>query len=642
MNKRRVYLKMKTRREALDLLMDYCDSFGKLNFETVATTDAVGRVLSHPAFAKVSSPACHTAAMDGIAVRSAETFGASESSPLDLAQGAQAVFVNTGNAMPQGFDAVVMIENVQHNEQQASFRIEAAAHPWQHVRRVGEDIVATQMLFPKSHKVSPTCINALLTGGVYEVRVWERPRVLVIPTGDEIVDWQDACKKGLGPGMVADSNSWTLCSLVEKAGGKALREKILPDDFALIRNKVESVCDGSYHAVLVLAGSSAGSADHTANVIESLGRILVHGVSIMPGKPLVIGDIFGVPIFGVPGYPVSAIVAFDEFIGPFLYRLQGIAPSPRPVMRVVPTRKIPSSLGLEELVRVKLGRVGGQTVATPLPRGAGSITSFTEADGIIRIEKDSEGIHAGVETDCELLAREEDIDRTLVVVGSHDNTLDLIKNALLGKGVRLSSAHVGSMGGLMAVKKGICHLAGAHLLDPEDGSYNISYIAKHLPNIPVALVHLAGRDQGLIVEKKNPKNIRGLEDLAQPGMRFVNRQAGSGTRILLDYKLETLNLAPENLPGYDMEEYTHMAVGAAVKSGAADAGMGILAAAKALDLSFVPVVTEDYQLVIPKIYWHTEQVQALLEVLADNDFKEQVLALGGYHVERMGQVTWME
>jgi putative molybdopterin biosynthesis protein len=641
MNKRRVYLKMKTRQEALKLLLDYCDSFCKLKAETIPSTAAAGRVLSHPAFARVSSPACHTAAMDGIAVRSAETFGASESSPLDLVEGGQAVFVNTGNAMPQGFDAVIMIENVQHNEQQASLRIEAAAHPWQNVRRVGEDIVATQMLFPKSHKISPTCINALLTGGVYEVRVWEKPRVLVIPTGDEIVDWQDADKKGLAPGMVADSNSWTLCSMVEEAGGKAVRAKILPDDFAILQKTVKSVCDGSYSAVLVLAGSSAGSADHTANVIESLGRILVHGVSLMPGKPLVIGDIFGVPIFGVPGYPVSAIVAFDEFIKPFLYRLQGIAPAPRPVMGVIPTRKIPSSLGLEELVRVKLGRVGGQTVATPLPRGAGSITSFTEADGIIRIEKDSEGLHAGVETNCELLASESDIERTLVVVGSHDNTLDLIKNALLGKGVRLSSAHVGSMGGLMAIKKGICHLAGAHLLDPTDGSYNKSYIAKHLPGIPLALVHLAGREQGLIVEKGNPRNIKGLEDLARPGMRFVNRQAGSGTRILLDYRLAALDLAPENLPGYDMEEYTHMAVAAAVKSGAADAGMGILAAAKALDLSFVPVVTEHYELVIPKIHWETARIKALMEVLTDSDFQEQVLSLGGYLVERMGQVTWM-
>jgi putative molybdopterin biosynthesis protein len=295
---------------------------------------------------------------------------------------------------------------------------------------------------------------------------------------------------------------------------------------------------------------------------------------------------------------------------------------------------------VEEFVRVKIGRVDQGLVATALPRGAGQITSITEADGIIRIPANSEGVTADGQVTAELLRPVQAIDHTVVVVGSHDNTLDLLADELRAQSshLSLSSSHVGSMGGLMAVKRGVCHVAGSHLLDENDGSYNVSYIKKFLPDVPVHLVHLVMRDQGLIVPPGNPKGIRGIEDLVREDVCLINRQGGSGTRILLDFRLKQLALEPGRIAGYANEEFTHMAVAAAVLSGAADVGLGIYAAATALGLDFIPVVTEQYDLVIPATCFETAAIQSLLVVINSAAFKKRVSELGGYHVERTGQV----
>jgi putative molybdopterin biosynthesis protein len=318
----------------------------------------------------------------------------------------------------------------------------------------------------------------------------------------------------------------------------------------------------------------------------------------------------------------------------------GQPPPQRPVADVLPTRKIASKLGVEEFVRVKIGQVGDRLVATALPRGAGQITSITEADGIIRVPAHVEGLAEGQPVAAELLRPLAAIKRTLVVVGSHDNTLDLLADELRGQTAHLtlSSSHVGSMGGLMAVKRGVCHLAGTHLLDEATGTYNLSYIRNLMPDLPVHLVHLVMRDQGLIVPAGNPKDIHGIEDLAREDVVMINRQGGSGTRILLDYRLKQLDLAPERIAGYGNEEFTHMAVAAAVTSGAADAGLGIQAAAQALGLDFIPVVTEQYDLLIPQAHFETAAVQELLGVIRSERFKARVAVLGGYHTERTGEV----
>jgi putative molybdopterin biosynthesis protein len=361
----------------------------------------------------------------------------------------------------------------------------------------------------------------------------------------------------------------------------------------------------------------------------------------MPGKPIIIGEVRRKPVFGIPGYPVSAIIAFEQFVGPMMLKMLGQPERKRDTVAVEPTRKLTSKLGVEEFVRVKLGKVGDRIVATPLPRGAGSITSLTEADGIIRVPNHMEGLNEHAPVQAELLRPVTSLKHTIVVVGSHDNTLDILADQIKADhpDVTLSSSHVGSIGGLMALRKGVCHLAGAHLLDSTDGSYNTSYVKKYLPNIDTKLVTLVLRDQGLIVPRGNPKGIKGIEDLAQGDISIINRQLGSGTRILLDYRLQQLGIENDTIRGYQNEEFTHMAVAVAVLSGAADVGLGIHAAAKALDLDFIPVITEQYDLVIPEIHFQTDLIQILLNTIATHDFKSRVQALGGYHTEKTGEIS---
>ena len=532
-----------------------------------------------------------------------------------------------------------MIEHVQQLDQQ-TVRIEAPVFPWQNVRKMGEDIVATELLFTRNHQVTPYCVGALLAAGVFKVKVRRRPRVLIVPTGSELVDWSTDPECSLKPGQVLETNSWMLGKLVEATGGIFKRHDPVGDDVEKIRLAVEQAAAGDFDLVMTIGGSSAGSRDFTRPVVESLGRVLIHGVTMMPGKPVLAGEVAGKPVFGMPGYPVSAIIAFEQLVQPLLAAMQGLTAPRRQCLEVFPTRKIPSKLGLEEFVRVKLGRVADKVVATPLPRAAGCITSITEADGIIRIGHNSEGVEAGRAVDAELLRPQQAIERTLVVVGSHDNSLDVLADELRRhrQPFFLSSSHVGSMGGLMALKRGACHLAGAHLLDTESGKYNLPYIERFLAEKPVRVVHLVMRDQGLIVPAGNPGKISGIQDLVRPDVRFVNRQAGSGTRILLDWRLGQLGIDPEKIDGYTNEEYTHMAVAAAVISGAADAGLGILAAAKALGLDFIPVVTEQYDLVIDARFFDTVQIQTLLEVISGRSFRRRVEKLGGYDTAETGKI----
>ncbi|BBO75720.1 molybdopterin biosynthesis protein [Desulfosarcina widdelii] len=637
--KRNVYLNMKPLDEARQILFDHFPAVGTMAAETVSPPDAVGRILAKPVTAKVSSPNFHAAAMDGVAVKAEDTFGASETRPKELQVGSQARFLNTGHVMPPDTDAVIMIENIQMVGDDR-IRIEAPAFPWQHVRKMGEDIVATELLYPRGHMVSPYCVGALISGGIYDVPVRRKPRVLIIPTGSELVDWRTTAPESLKPGQVLETNAYVLEKMIAACGGHATRHERVMDDLALIRQTVADAVAGDFDMVMTIGGSSAGSEDYALPVLQDLGEMLVHGVTIMPGKPVLLGDIQGKPFFGIPGYPVSAIIALEQFVQPLIRRMLGAADEPRRTVAVVPTRKIASKLGVEEFLRVKLGQVGENIVATPLPRGAGMITSITEADGIIRIPSHSEGIKDSDSVQAELLRPLSAIRNTIVVVGSHDNTLDVLADQLRAgdAALTLSSSHVGSMGGLMAVKRGVCHLAGAHLLDTQTGEYNRSYIQRYLPDKPVKRVNLVMRDQGLIIPKGNPKRIRGIEDLGREDIVFINRQGGSGTRILLDYRLEQIGLSPEKINGYSNEEFTHMNVAVAVLGGAADAGLGIYAAARALGLDFIPVVTEQYDLIIPEAHFKSGNIQVLLETITTDIFKQRVEALGGYSTENTGNV----
>ncbi|MBW1770089.1 MAG: molybdopterin biosynthesis protein [Deltaproteobacteria bacterium] len=636
---RHIYLQMKSLEEAQTVFFGRFLFDQYLQSEAVPAREAAGRVTAEPVFARFSCPGYHAAAMDGIAVKAEDTFGTTVDRPKELNIGRDALYVNTGQMMPEGTDAVIMIEHVVVVNEE-TVQIESAAYPWQYVRKVGEDIVATELILPQNHLITSYEIGALLNGGVFDVKVKQKPRVLIIPTGSELIDQQDLTSGTPPPGGVVESNSAILGALVKACGGEYLPHPIVPDIFEEILSEVRKAAAGDADLVIVSAGSSAGSEDYTATVMAQLGEVLVHGVTIMPGKPTVLGIIDNKPVIGNPGYTVSAIMAFEKFVQPLICRMLGIREPQRPKISVRTTRKMASKLGIEEFVRVKLGRVKDKIVASALPRGAGSVTTLTEADGIIRIPSHVEGIRAGEPAQAELLKDVAEIENTVVIVGSHDNTLDILANQMGVRDFRfgLSSSNVGSLGGLIALGKGYCHASGSHLLDTETGSYNISYVKQYLPDLRVRLVNLVYRQQGLIIPRGNPKGIKGIQDLARDDITFVNRQAGSGTRVLLDYRLAQLDIKPENIQGYEQEEFTHMSVAVSVLSGAADSGLGIYAAAKALNLDFVPIVTEEYDLVIPEEFFEDEKIQLMLEIIRSDSFKEIVHQLGGYDTSKTGSV----
>ncbi len=622
-----------------------------LSGETVQVKDSLGRITAEAVIAKISSPFYHSSAMDGYAVMFADTFGASETTPKRLLVGERAVYVDTGDPLPDGFNAVVMIEDVniirakgieqraessERGTQNEYIEIISPATPWQNVRVIGEDIVATELILPENYRIRPVDIGAMLAGGHTEVVVRRKPRIAVIPTGTEIVEPGTELKRG----DIIEYNSRVLSGIISEWGGEPVRAGIVPDKFDEIK---KAILDALHVADLVVvnAGASAGSEDFTGGAIRDLGEVILHGVNIKPGKPVILGWVNGKPVLGIPGYPVSAYVTFQLFAKPLIYRWQGIEAEEPPKIRAKLSRQIASTLGHEEFVRVKIGKVGNNFIATPVSRGAGVLMSLVRADGFVRIPSMSEGIGTGTEIDVEIIRTQTDIENTIVCIGSHDNALDLLANILKKKYPRLSlsSAHVGSMGGLMALKRGEAHLAGTHLLDEETGEYNIPVIKKLLPDKKIVLINLVYREQGLLVLKGNPKNIRGFEDLKRDDVVFVNRQAGAGTRLLTDKCLRELGIKPKDVKGYEREEYTHMGVASAVLTGVADAGLAILASAVALGLDFIPVAKERYDLAIPGEFFETEMIQYLVKIIReDAEFKETVAGLGGYDISDMGKV----
>ena len=645
---RHTYLTMKTPEEARELWFSRIDGLNwEAEEENVPISQALHRVISRPVEARRSSPAFHGAAMDGVAVRAEDTFTASARRPLRLEIGKNAFWINTGHPLPEGCNAVVMVEHLNVEENGKYVVTEKAAFPWQHVRKLGEDMVATEIILAPGVTVGPYELGALAAAGVTMPPVFRRTEVAIIPSGSEIVALDEAREDDLRAGRaLPEFNSLIFSAMIEEAGDHARVYPVVPDDMDRIRSSIAAAVENGAELVIMNAGSSAGSHDYTADVIASMGELLVHGVAVMPGKPTALGVVTvggrSVPVIGTPGYPVSAIVAMEEFVLPLLARRHKGTARRRETVSVIPCNPIPSRPGMEERVRVKLGVVDGTCYAVTLPRGAGTVTSLSRADAVIPVERDREGLDAGQPVRAELLRPLADIEGALLATGSHDNTLDLIDSMLRRSfpGFRLTSAHVGSLGGLLALQRGQCHLAGSHLLDEETGIYNRRAIQENLKGIPCMLVQLVDREQGIMVMPGNPKGITSFEDLAREDVQFINRQRGSGTRVLLDYELRKRQISPSRIRGYRDEEYTHMNVAAAVLSGRADAGLGVRSAAAALGLDFVSAGVEEYDLVIPSRYAQDPRIQALFSVIRSDEFKSAVQAMGGYGTERTGTVLW--
>lgn len=631
MAKRNLYLKNTPVDDALEQFMEAVRKKVSVRYETISVLDALDRITSQAVYARCCSPLFNSAAMDGIAVVAENTAGASEASPKVL-EPEDYLVINTGNPIREPYNAVIMAEDAMELGE-GRLQITAAAAPWQHIRPIGEDIVTGEMILPGRHKIRPIDIGVLTSAGIREIEVVKKPEVAIYPTGSEIVELTDDNVK---EGNIIESNSRMFENMVKVEGGNPHRFSILADDPDVIREAMKEACE-NYDMVLINAGTSAGTKDYTVHVLRELGEVLIHGVAVKPGKPVILAIVNGKPVIGLPGYPVSAYIGFVNFVTPVLQYMSNETAQPEEFIKARISRRLVSSLKYREYVRVKVGRVGDKIIAAPLSRGAGAAMSLVRADGLCVIPQNSEGVEAGDEVEVALYRPLKEVENTAVLIGSHDLILDIIgdmmPNHYAGKFV--SSTHVGSMAGLMSLKRGECHMAPTHLLNEEDGVYNLSYL-KSMFREPMALIKGVERIQGLMVKKGNPCGITGIESL--PGKRYVNRQRGAGTRVLLDYRLKKLGISPEEINGYEREAGTHMAVAAAVESDSADVGMGILSAARAMNLDFIEIGPEEYDFAVPVKFLELPVIQAFIEILKSGEFHEKLEELGGYGYKRCGEV----
>ncbi|MBE3555538.1 MAG: molybdopterin biosynthesis protein [Firmicutes bacterium] len=606
--------------------------------ETIPTSQASGRVTAEPLFAKISSPAYPSSAMDGIAVIAAKTVSAHETHPLQLQEGKDYVVVDTGDPLPEGYDAVIMIEDVHFLDDQTA-EILAPARPWQHVRPIGEDIVAHELIVPDYHVLRPVDLGALLAGGFVEVPVLRQPAFGIIPTGTELVDPKATVERG----EIIEYNSAVFSAYLRQWGAFPTRLPIVPDDYDQLKQVLLDAV-ARFDCVVINAGSSAGREDFTEDLLRECGQLLVHGVATRPGKPVMVGIVAGKPVIGLPGYPVSAYLALEWFAQPFLAAYYGQPRPTRPKVTATAGRRIVSPMGTQDFVRVTLGKVGEKLIANPLSREAGVTMSMVRADGLLVIPPERQGYEQGESVEIELYHPLQEVEHTVVVTGSHDMTIDLLASAIhnVDPHLHLSSANVGSMGGILALRKGETHLAGMHLFDPATGQYNTPYLQRYLPETPVVLVNLVYRTQGFLVPKGNPKGIHSVRDLLRPDVTYINRQRGAGTRILLDYLLMQEGIDETQIRGYDREETTHLGVAAAVAGSSADCGLGVYAAAQAMDLDFLPVTEERYDLCFARSFYDSPMGKTVRDVIGQPAFQQRVEAMGGYSCRDTGKIFWQQ
>ena len=601
--------------------------------ERIRVQDAFGRITARAVYAHINAPHYACSAMDGIALYARDSFGATDTTPVTLYEG-QFTEVDTGDPIPENCDAVIMVEELVKNGD-GSVTIHAPAAPWQHIRQIGEDVCAGEMILPSFMEITPAAIGAMIAGGVLELEVIAKPVVGIIPTGDEIIPPCTDPK----PGDIMEFNSSIFSAMLSSWDAEAKTYPIVPDKYDQIRDmlfKAVSECD----MVILNAGSSAGRDDYSVSAVKEVGEVLYHGIAIKPGKPAILGYKGAVPILGVPGYPVSGIIVIDELLHPLIDRWYSREVYKGSKTMAKLTRPVVSGLKYQEYVRVRMGYVGNTLMASPLPRGSGVVSSFMKADGMVVVPQGTEGYTAGEGVRVKLLREKQQLKNTLVVIGSHDPLLDELSDLIHREDHRLflSSAHVGSMGGIMAIRRGEAHAAGIHLLDTATGEYNRSYIRKYFPHGGVFLVRCVGRQQGLMLQKGNPFGITSFVDIARDGIRYVNRQKGSGTRVLMDYLCVKYGVDRDRIYGYDREEMTHNSVAVQIAGDSADAGMGIFSTAKLYGLDFLPICVEEYDLLIPEAAWNTGMVRQLIRTLKSEEFKSRIEAMGGYTLERPGEI----
>ena len=659
MAQRNLYLSNTPVEEALEKFFAALDGQLLPGNEEIPAEESLNRITSEAVYAKLNSPLFNAAAMDGIAVTAAATAGARESNPLVLKAGVDFISIDTGDPVFDPYDAVIMAEDLIQIEGSDDVKILESASPWQHIRPIGEDIVAGEMILASRHSIRAIDIGVLFSSGITRLNVFSKPKAAIIPTGTEIVDVKKLNENEINNGLfkngaIIESNSRMFEALVKQQSGEAVRFAPIPDDYNLLKTTIAEAAR-QFDIIIINAGSSAGTEDYTVHALREIGEVIIHGAAMKPGKPVILAKVNGKPVIGTPGYPVSAYLAFEKFVSPVLAALSGngkLREEPAQKINAVITRRIVSSLKHREYVRIKAGRVNGKLIAAPLARGAGAAMSLVRADGFCVIDQRSEGIEAGETAAIELYRSIEEIDRTLVAAGSHDLILDVIADMMSFSGrACLASAHTGSLAGLASLKRGECHIAPVHLLDEETGAYNVSWIKNffnetqinsdsHESENNVCLIKGVGRVQGLIIQKNNPLGIKSLADICH--CHFINRQRGAGTRIFLDHLLKKENIDSNNIEGYKREAATHMAVAAAVHGGSADAGMGIAAAAKALDLDFIPLGQEEYDFAVFSDYLKLNEMKIFIEILKSDEFHKKLAGFtDAYTWDRAGEIIFI-
>lgn len=613
---------------------------GVLATQLVDIEDAVGRITAETIVARLSSPSYYAAAIDGLAVASHSTIGASKDRPVSLDVGASLPFVDTGSPMPAGCDTVVPFYELKLTGER-SLEVRRPSAPWRNVRPIGEDLAAGEVILPKGHRVRSMDLSALIAGGIREMMVEGQPRVHVVPLGEALVE------PGRMPsvGQTVDHTSPFLTALAAEQGLRARRFPAIPEIRDAVTEAMQEQttrCD----LLILCAGHERGTA-LIATALAEAGVCTLHGVAIRPGHSLVLGFINDTPVLGVSSHPVPAFLGFSLFGLPVFRGLtkRGAKEElwPWPVDKARLAIGCDSAAGVEEFLRVKMAMVNGERVAVAESGGHGTLMSLVRADGLIRIPAGVRHVEDGSPVEVLRLREETNLGGHLLILGTHDISYDLIRDRLHDRypEVRLHTAAVGGRAGLEALKRGQCHGAAVHLFDEATGEYNLPFLKAWDWKEPVVVVQLLHRWLGLAVAPGNPLGITGLHDLSREGMRFVNRQPGSGTRQLIDYHLAQAGVAATDVRGYDLHAHTHMATAAAVKGDMADAGPTISTAARSLGLDFVPCIRERLDLVFPKSFLSLYPLRALLAILRSEGFRQTAAErFHDYDFAEAGELIW--
>lgn len=610
------YLQLISLERAQNLLITSFPGPGRS--ERIPIAQSIGRVIAEPVYAKYSVPEVNISAMDGIAVRSRDTIRAGDQSPVTLDHFAR---VNTGNIVPPEFDAVVMIEDTW--EAGEKFQVRKSAAPWQHVRPAGEDIRENRLVLARGHEVRAFDIGALATYGITSLDV-RTANVGIIPTGSELVPL------GVrpGPGQVVESNTIMAQVFLGAMGAHCTRYPIVPDDPSLIADALSTAVKENDLAI-ISAGSSAGTRDFTADVISSLGELLFHGVSVKPGKPVMLGQICKKPVLGLPGYPLAAQTMLREFAAPLL-ETWGLAAQHRHTVRVKLAHDLSSDIGFDEFIPVFVGRIGPECWGTPHARGSGVQMATVKANAYVHLPASVEGYESGQELDVFLTTDPASIDRTIILNGTLDPSLEELANLIHGQGLFIHGSNTGNISALRSLKHRSCHAISLSLPAVPFLTEN-TVLRQHIPQDGLVLVNIAAIEQGIASH-----DIISLDDLTR--VRWINTRKDSAMRMIFDNLLRSRGIGPGQIDGYQHEVGGAPAVAAAVRNGFADAGMCSSGIAEANGLRFLPVASEHFELAFHHDMLGDPKINALVSAITSPEFRNILKRTAGYRTDMTGRM----